>query len=98
VSASLLSESSEAASALLQTATERVVAAIWGDVLQIQRVSSEDNFLDIGGDSLSAMMILARVEDEFNVELDVQTLLDCGTVDALARVIDAACRLGTGPD
>lgn len=47
----------------------RHLAAIWEDVLDVDRLSSFDNFLDVGGDSLAALQIIERVETELGVRL-----------------------------
>ena len=46
-------------------AVEEQLAAIWADLLGIERVGVHDNFFELGGDSLSAFRLLARVEQSF---------------------------------
>jgi hypothetical protein len=45
-----------------QTATEKMLAAIWCDLLGLARVSSRDNFFDLGGHSLLAMQAITKME------------------------------------
>ncbi|MCW9016032.1 MAG: AMP-binding protein, partial [Kangiellaceae bacterium] len=49
--------------------TEKQLADIWGEVLGIEKIFLESNFLEIGGDSLLAVAMMAKVKDEMNEEL-----------------------------
>jgi acyl carrier protein len=58
---------------------EQLLAGIWSEVLEVERVSSYDNFFDLGGHSLLATQVVARLEKELGVhvkpkELAFQTL------------------------
>jgi acyl carrier protein len=65
---------------------ESVVADIWSEVLG-RRVGVDDEFLELGGDSLLAANMLARVNAACQVELPFSALFDTPTVAALAGVI-----------
>jgi len=58
------------------TPTEEVLTQIWAEVLDLERVGVHDNFFDIGGHSLHAMQVIARIRDRLSVELPVRTLFD----------------------
>jgi amino acid adenylation domain-containing protein len=73
------------------TQTGSWVASIWSDVLG-EPIAPGTNFFDTGGDSLSAMRILARVARRCGVECALQDLIDHPTVAELSLVIDE--RLG----
>jgi len=64
------------------------VAAIWKEVLQLDEIGLQDNFLDIGGDSLKAMMVFARIKQKFNVSLAYRMLFDAGTILQIAETIE----------
>jgi acyl carrier protein len=70
-----------------RTPLETALAAIWSEVLAIDVVGVNDRFLDLGGDSLRAGQILARVIDGFGVELDLRTLLQTPTIADMAMAI-----------
>jgi amino acid adenylation domain-containing protein len=70
-----------------RTPVEAAVAGIWSEVLGQPRVGVEDNFADLGGDSLQAARVLARVNAECGVELPFSTLFDAPTVAAVARIV-----------
>jgi amino acid adenylation domain-containing protein len=67
---------------------EALVAAIWQDVLGIEEIGAQDAFLDLGGDSLSAARIVARLQRRFGVEPSSGSpLLDAATVEAMAAML-----------
>ncbi|AOW93305.1 non-ribosomal peptide synthetase [Rhodococcus sp. WMMA185] len=73
--------------------TEAVVAEVFGDVLGLDRVGSDDDFFRLGGDSLSATRVVARVDAALDVEVGVHSLFEASTVAAFAeRAVDAEAR------
>ncbi|MEH2262108.1 amino acid adenylation domain-containing protein [Nostoc sp.] len=70
-----------------RTATEEVLAEIWSDVLGLEKVGIHDNFFALGGHSLSAMQVIARLRETFKVELPISCLFDYPTVVELDRQI-----------
>lgn len=69
------------------TAVERVVAGLWEEVLGVARVEVGDDFFDLGGDSLSAVRVVARVHQATGVELSPSALLEAPTPERLAARI-----------
>jgi acyl transferase domain-containing protein/acyl carrier protein len=70
------------------TATEKIVAGVWADLLGVGQVGVHDNFLDLGGDSLLATRLIARMRDAFDLELPVRLFFESSTVAELARAVD----------
>ncbi|GAB4200472.1 MAG: hypothetical protein Tsb002_36620 [Wenzhouxiangellaceae bacterium] len=68
---------------------EQMIAEIWADVMQLQRVGIHDNFFAIGGHSLLAMQIVARIEKVLDIVLPLQSLFDEPTVAGLAHGIES---------
>jgi len=66
---------------------ERALARIWQEILGLDAVGTDDAFLDLGGDSLRAMRVVARIVAAFRVEVPAADLLAVSTVADLARVI-----------
>src|SRR5690606_7007520 len=67
----------------------RVIADILADILGHERVSVEDNFFDIGGNSLIATRVVARVNTALGTDAGVRALFEAPTVRSLAaRVLD----------
>ncbi|WP_131823678.1 non-ribosomal peptide synthetase, partial [Mycobacterium talmoniae] len=72
------------------SAVEEILAGIYAQVLGLQRVGVDDSFFDLGGDSLSAMRVIAAVNTGLDAEVSVRTLFEAPTVALLAQ------RLGAG--
>lgn len=70
------------------TAAERAVAQIWSEVLGRARISADDNFLDLGGDSMTATLLLDLTNDRFGARLSLTDLLDASSLRVLAATID----------
>ncbi len=69
------------------TSVEHTVAAIWEEVLQRRSIGRRDNFFALGGDSLRATQVMARVQELLQVELTVDRLFESPTVAEFAAVI-----------
>jgi amino acid adenylation domain-containing protein len=70
--------------------TERTLANIWSLVVNApaESIGRRTHFFDIGGHSLSAMRVLARIKDVFRVELGVSKIFDEPRLDSIAAAID----------
>ncbi|OSC18865.1 hypothetical protein B8W69_29355, partial [Mycobacterium vulneris] len=66
------------------TPTEQILAGIYAQVLGLERVGVDDSFFDLGGDSLSAMRVIAAVNSALDAHLAVRTLFEAPTVAQLA--------------
>jgi amino acid adenylation domain-containing protein len=89
--APVLDQGAEDAYVAPRNAIETELAALWSAVLGVERVGVQDHFLDLGGDSLYAMEIVAQVKDTFGVDVStVQLISECATIAALAARIAVA--------
>ncbi|MEM7354077.1 MAG: amino acid adenylation domain-containing protein, partial [Acidobacteriota bacterium] len=75
-----------------RTRTEEQLAAVWSQVLGIERVGVHDDFFLLGGHSLIATRLAQRVRQTFGVELPLRRLFQSPTLVALAEWIDLAHR------
>jgi NAD(P)-dependent dehydrogenase (short-subunit alcohol dehydrogenase family) len=67
---------------------EREIAAVWGDLLGIDQVGINDNFFDLGGNSLVGLNLTARLRKELDVQdVPAHVLYEAPTVSALARFV-----------
>jgi amino acid adenylation domain-containing protein len=72
-----------------RTPLEEVLAAIWADVLGVERVGVDDNFFLIGGQSMLAFELVTRVRDLLDVEVSLRGFFEAPTVAAHARALGA---------
>ncbi len=71
-----------------RTTTELRLAALWEELLKVERVGVQDDFFELGGHSLLAAQVVARVHATFEVELAVIDLFEAPTLEKLAARID----------
>src|SRR5207253_3337951 len=69
---------------------ERSIAAIWSEVLGVERVGIHDDFFQLGGHSLLAPQMMFRVREAFGVEVPLRRLFEAPTVVELARAVETA--------
>jgi acyl carrier protein len=72
-----------------QGETETHLAALWGEVLKLDRVGRRDNFFELGGHSLLATQLIPRIRGVLGVDIPVRSLFESPTVAGLARYIEA---------
>jgi thioesterase domain-containing protein/malonyl CoA-acyl carrier protein transacylase len=67
---------------------EKQIAKIWGEFLGIEKISRDDDFFDLGGDSLLAVQVISSLKEKLQVELSSSILLHASTVGTLAELIE----------
>lgn len=67
---------------------QKRLAKLFGKVLDTSNVSVNDNFFEIGGDSLSAIKLCIQIQTEFNVRLSVKDILENPVLKNLSDVIE----------
>ncbi|ARX89447.1 peptide synthetase [Streptomyces alboflavus] len=83
---------------LPRTPEEQALADIWADVLAVEAVGVEDDFFDLGGDSILAARTLSRIRDELGVRLLVRDVFTARNVAALAPLLgDPAAAVAPEP-
>ncbi len=68
-----------------KTEIEQNILSIWMEVLQVDAIGLEDNFFDVGGNSLLLMQLHQRLEAFFNQEIAFSTLFSTPTIQDLAK-------------
>jgi FkbH-like protein len=88
-SARQVQQRSEAAGAYVAPGSdlEQSIAAVWQEVLGLERVGSRDNFFEIGGTSLKGVQLIAQLKQRLGVELSIVNLFESPTVSAMAAML-----------
>jgi amino acid adenylation domain-containing protein len=70
-----------------RTALERILATVWSETIGVERVGVQDNFFELGGHSLLATQVLARVQEDFQVDLPLRIMFEGMTVEQMAQAV-----------
>ncbi|MFS3915776.1 amino acid adenylation domain-containing protein [Bacillus australimaris] len=73
---------------LPETKTEQMIAAIWEDILDVDRVYKEDQFFDLGGHSLKATQTISRINHECSIKAPLKILFESRHLAHLAQMVD----------
>jgi amino acid adenylation domain-containing protein len=79
-----------------RTQVEEFLADTWARLLRLERVGVHDNFFFIGGHSLMAAQVIARVRERLGVELPLRTMFEAPTIAQFANSIEQQRRSHTG--
>ncbi|MBF6297743.1 amino acid adenylation domain-containing protein [Nocardia amamiensis] len=71
------------------TPVEEIVAGVFGEVLGLSRVGADDDFFALGGNSLVATQVVARLGAAVGARIPVRTLFETSTVTDLATAIES---------
>ncbi|MER2370200.1 amino acid adenylation domain-containing protein [Photorhabdus laumondii] len=70
--------------------TEAALAAIWCEMLDIERIGRDDNFFMVGGHSLIATKVITKINEQFECRLQVRDIFEAATVALLAERVPYA--------
>jgi amino acid adenylation domain-containing protein/FkbM family methyltransferase len=79
-----------------RTPVEELLAGIWSQVLNIERVGVNDNFFELGGHSLLVTQVITRARAAFKIELPLRSLFERQTIAQLAEAVEQALAEGKG--
>jgi amino acid adenylation domain-containing protein len=71
---------------------EERIAAVWQEVLGVDRVGAHDDFFDLGGQSILATRLAAKLRGELAIDVPIGMLMQAPTVEALARALEGGQR------
>ncbi|WP_054741831.1 non-ribosomal peptide synthetase [Cellulosilyticum ruminicola] len=66
---------------------EEFILKLWQDILQLETISTEDNFFEIGGDSLLAIQCMNRLVKKYMVDISLQEIFTVSSIHSLAGII-----------
>ena len=70
------------------TKIEQLLKELWCSTLKISEIGIDDNFFDLGGNSLLAMTIISLIKNQFSVSLSIRVFFDYPTIHAIAKEIE----------
>lgn len=70
------------------TEMQILLAGIWSEVLGIQQLGVDDDFYALGGDSLIAIRVMARLKELLNLNLEVKLIFENSTIATLAAQVE----------
>jgi pyochelin synthetase len=71
------------------------IRRVWAELLQNDNFADDDSFLDLGGDSMTAMLCISRIRDAVGAELTIEDFFyDNATVSAIAASIERTRQTG----
>jgi amino acid adenylation domain-containing protein len=77
-----------------RTETEKKLAAIWMEVLKVERLGIHDDFFDLGGDSLLAIRVMLQIREVFGVVLSMHTFCPSATISGLSKALEGREEFG----
>ncbi|WP_413470059.1 amino acid adenylation domain-containing protein, partial [Pseudomonas syringae] len=80
-----------------QSETEARLAAIWSDLLGMEKIGRHDNFFELGGHSLLTVQLQARLHQDIGVEINLRTLFGMGSLLALAECVEQTAQSQVQP-
>lgn len=76
-----------AATDAIHASTEQLLTAVWQRALKMDEIGRDDNFFDLGGDSLTATRLIVDIEHLTNIKLTLAALFEAPTIAQLAALI-----------
>jgi phthiocerol/phenolphthiocerol synthesis type-I polyketide synthase E len=70
-----------------QDNTTKELTRIWQELLGIEPISVDQNYFDLGGDSILAVQLFAQIEKLFQIKLPVATLFEAPTIERLSQLL-----------
>ncbi len=71
-----------------RTNTEKILAKIWMEVLEQSRVGMNDDFFEIGGNSLNAMQVATRIQQDLNIFIPIHAIFKDSNLSDMAAKLD----------
>ncbi|WP_072687015.1 non-ribosomal peptide synthetase [Rhodococcus marinonascens] len=77
-----------------QTPAQKEIAEVFAEILRLPSVGINDDFFDLGGNSMASMRLVGRLRRRFGVDLGIRDVFDSSTVAGLSAIVAGAARSG----
>lgn len=67
--------------------TEEILMKMWMDILGVENIGVNDNFFDLGGNSLKAILLISKIHKELNIEISFKEIYTLQTISDLSEFI-----------
>jgi acyl carrier protein len=74
------------------TVTEKIILDIWNESLRTEGITIDDNFFEVGGNSLLAISIFSKIESAFKIKLSLRIFFDSPRIRDIGEIIDITKR------
>jgi thioesterase domain-containing protein len=81
-----------------RTPIERELAAMWRDLLGVEEVGRDDDFFELGGQSLIAVRLFTRMRKKYSVDLPLATLFEAPTITQCAAIVARSLGIADGAE
>jgi 3-oxoacyl-(acyl-carrier-protein) synthase/NAD(P)-dependent dehydrogenase (short-subunit alcohol dehydrogenase family)/acyl carrier protein len=68
--------------------TESSIGQIWGETLGYDKIDINENFFDLGGDSITALMIINKINQRININVELSEIINYLTISDMSKFID----------
>ncbi|MBI1390810.1 MAG: hypothetical protein GC154_20465 [bacterium] len=68
--------------------TEKMIHAMWVELLHLQNIGIDDNFFDLGGHSLIAVQLTSRIRKQFEIDITLRCIFENPTIALLSEYVD----------
>jgi len=72
-----------------RTATEEILVDIWSEVLNLNPIGIHNNFFELGGNSLHAGQVVARISEKFSIDVPINLIFEAPTVSKFSEYLDS---------
>ena len=69
--------------------TEEILVDMWKNILNINDIGTNEDFFEIGGDSLSAIRLLSNIKNTFNIDISISDIFNNSTIKNLSTFINS---------
>ncbi|MCP4157357.1 MAG: amino acid adenylation domain-containing protein, partial [bacterium] len=68
--------------------TARLIATLWRDLLNLERVGIDDNFFEVGGSSIDLMRLKGQLQKKMDIDIPIALLFEYPTIDTFCRYLE----------